>query len=199
MLGVSFALSGILSLLAANESDSQGTAYPIMGRLALLSFEVVAPSCFLVSAVVKYALWPKAFREGGPGGTRLFKTFYGLSAHNANVIMVLIEVGLLGGGLKVHMDHVAVAPLFGVAYLIFSWIMADKWHPEHGPQFFYFFLDTTLGWVTTLGLLGLVTLLLAFYAAFCALDDMLEYLGDNLIIRVCGIVVVSSFVCRFRD
>eukprot|EP00550_Attheya_septentrionalis_P008643 CAMPEP_0198294568 /NCGR_PEP_ID=MMETSP1449-20131203/23063_1 /TAXON_ID=420275 /ORGANISM="Attheya septentrionalis, Strain CCMP2084" /LENGTH=287 /DNA_ID=CAMNT_0043994553 /DNA_START=68 /DNA_END=931 /DNA_ORIENTATION=+ len=200
MLGVSFGLSGILSLLAANESDSQETTYPIMGRLALLSFEVVAPSCFLVSAVVKYALWPKAFREGGgPAGTRPFKTFYGLSAHNANVIMVLIEVGLLGGGLKVHLDHVAVAPLFGVAYVIFSWVMADQWHPEHGPQFFYFFLDTTLGWITTLALLSLISILLFFYAAFCAMDDVLEYLGDNLIIRLFGIVVVSSFVCRFRD
>eukprot|EP00563_Minutocellus_polymorphus_P020273 CAMPEP_0197719436 /NCGR_PEP_ID=MMETSP1434-20131217/3191_1 /TAXON_ID=265543 /ORGANISM="Minutocellus polymorphus, Strain CCMP3303" /LENGTH=304 /DNA_ID=CAMNT_0043304185 /DNA_START=183 /DNA_END=1094 /DNA_ORIENTATION=+ len=180
LLGVTFALTGTVPLLYA--MDRTDLIHPWHLRLALLAFEVSAPCSFLVSTVVKFALWPHAYRSKGSEGTKIFRSFYGIVTHNLNVIFVIAEVALLGG-LPVVMSHVAISPMVGLAYIIFAWAMANRLGEEgSGPQYLYFFLDTTLGWTTTKALVALLLVLLIFYVAFSVIDDVLEHLEGGLLV-----------------
>lgn len=197
LLGVTFALTGTVPLLyATNRTD---LIHPWHLRLALMSFEVSAPCAFLVSTAVKYALWPHAYRNKGSEGTKIFRSFYGIVTHNLNVIFVIAEVALLGG-LPVVISHVTVAPLLGLVYVIFAWSMANSLGKEDsGPQFLYFFLDTTVGWTTTKALVALLAVLLTFYVAFSLIDDVLELLDGALLMHLTSCVLVSCLVCKIRD
>merc|ERR1711862_296038 len=132
-----------------------------ISRFALITFEIAAPCALLTSFVVTYALWPRTYKIGGSERTHRFKDPSVLMKHNFNVIMVFIEVsGVLGGGINVKLSHIALAPLFGICYVLFSWSMANFWDPSKGPCFLYFFLDTTLGYFTSLALIALLAILL---------------------------------------
>jgi hypothetical protein len=198
LLGLSFLSSALITLLAA--FDKREFIHPWLLRFAFLSFEISAPTGFLVSTVVRYALWPASLKAKGPDGTAPFRSFYGLVTHNANVICILIEVCLLGG-LPVLLEHMAVAPLLGIVYVLFTWYMANRWTPgQEGPKFIYFFLDTTLGRETTVALLILVSVLLGFYVMFANIDSVLEHrLGDAIFPRLMVVVGLASLVCRFRN
>eukprot|EP00551_Chaetoceros_affinis_P001612 CAMPEP_0203638786 /NCGR_PEP_ID=MMETSP0088-20131115/4717_1 /ASSEMBLY_ACC=CAM_ASM_001087 /TAXON_ID=426623 /ORGANISM="Chaetoceros affinis, Strain CCMP159" /LENGTH=140 /DNA_ID=CAMNT_0050493497 /DNA_START=353 /DNA_END=771 /DNA_ORIENTATION=+ len=139
----------------------------------MILFETAAPVSMLVSAVVRYALWPKALKGNG---TDNLKKVHILIQHNVNIIMCLAEVGLLGG-MKVRFTDLALAPLFGLAYIFFSWSMKNKWLESGEPQFLYFFLDTTLGKTSSIALGLLVIVLTLFYAIFVLIDDLLLFLG----------------------
>lgn len=93
----------------------------------------------------------------------------------------------------------AVAPLFGIAYVLFSWAMSGRWTPGRGPQFLYFFLDTTLGWTGSFAILALLAIQFIFYALFSLVDDALENLQGGFLTHVLGIILACFFVCRFRD
>jgi len=196
LLGYSFLSSGIIAILASNEQDAMIS--PWLLRSALISFEVAAPTAFLVSTVVTYALWPIAFKAKGALGTQNFQKLNGLMMHNANVFFVLCEVCLLGG-LPVKLSHAAVGPVWGAIYVIFSWSMMNYWKPEHGPVALYFLLDTTLGLKSTVMVLALVAVLLAFYVAFSLLEDALIFLDGGLVAHLLGMAVVLKMVCKFRD
>ena len=196
LLALSFGVNGIIALLASYGKYSWISVWLL--RMALLVFETAAPCALLVACVTRYALWPHALKDGG-GDSSFLKSPQALLWHNANVILVVSEVSLLGG-LSVQYSHMAVAPLFGIAYLLFTWYMACRWNPEEGPQFIYFFLDTTLGGVTTsIVILVLLVLLLAFYGLFGVLNYVLGHLGGGPLLHVLAVVLVSSLVCRFRD
>ncbi len=164
-------------------------------RMTIILFEIAAPQSMLVSAVVRYALWPKALTGNGTEGLKRFEI---LLQHNANVIMSLIEVGLLGG-LECRFNDIAVAPLFGSVYVLFAWFMKNKWLKSGEPQFLYFFLDTTLGKTTSIALFGLVVVLTLFYAIFVLVDDLISMLGGGLVTHVAVVVGIASMMCRFRD
>ena len=211
MLGISFLLNGIMSYYYIMGIDQTQviTDFSIrwLSRLALITFEISAPCALLTSFVVTYAMWPRLYKIGGAEKTESFKRPSSLMKHNLNVIMVLIEVsGIMGGGLSIQLSHIAVAPLFGICYVLFSWLMAPYWHPETGPLFFYFFLDTTLGYVTSLALIVLLIILLIFYAMFYSmalyLDGKTEYNSDSnmLYLQHCiGVIFLSYIFCKFRD
>eukprot|EP00980_Cylindrotheca_fusiformis_P001224 scaffold331_cov117-Cylindrotheca_fusiformis.AAC.2 len=197
LLGFSFLSSALITLLSA--SGHEEFVHPWLLRFAFLSFEASAPGGFLVSTVVRYALWPAILKEKGPEGTVLFRSFHGVVTHNVNVIFILIEVCLLGG-LPVLLEHIGVAPVFGIAYILFTWFMANRWIPGEGPKFIYFFLDTTLGWDATKALMMLVAVLLGFYVMFANIDSFLEHrLGDAFLPRLLVAVGLASIVCRFRN
>ena len=84
LLGTSFFLGGIISLLASNEREDILNENPWIMRAALISFEIAAPSALLTSFIVTYALWPQAYKEHGASGTHGFKGSVGLMQHNAN-------------------------------------------------------------------------------------------------------------------
>eukprot|EP00545_Synedropsis_sp_CCMP1620_P012493 CAMPEP_0119011148 /NCGR_PEP_ID=MMETSP1176-20130426/5485_1 /TAXON_ID=265551 /ORGANISM="Synedropsis recta cf, Strain CCMP1620" /LENGTH=175 /DNA_ID=CAMNT_0006963925 /DNA_START=243 /DNA_END=770 /DNA_ORIENTATION=- len=171
---------------------------PWLLRVALLLFECAAPTALLVSAVVKYVLWPMALKQGS-GNSFVLSHPITLLEHNGNVIMALTEVALLGG-LPVRLGDIAIAPLFGICYVYFSWWMMDKWaEKDKGPQFVYPFLDTTLGWVTTISLVVLLAVLAFFYGVFASADYGISLLSGGIWTHIVAIGVMVLLVCRFRD
>jgi len=204
LLGLSFSALASISLLAGYDKPVPQWLL----RFGLLSFEISAPSGFLVSTVVKYALWPATLKNKGPEGTKIFKAFYSVVTHNVNVIMILIEMCMLGGT-PVCWEHMAVGPTLGILYVLFTWFMMHRWVPhEKGPKFIYFFLDTTLGKDATIALVVLVAVLFGFYVLFATLCKYVlisdnedgSLLGGNAIVpRLVILFGLSKFVCRFRD
>jgi hypothetical protein len=73
------------------------------------------------------------------------------------------------------------------------------WVPSAGPQFLYFFMDTTLGTTTSIALVVLLVVLLVFYGLFCVLHQVLDHLGGGAVLHGLAVVLISSAVCRFRD
>merc|ERR1712165_521675 len=95
-----------------------------------------------------------------------------LLQHNANIFMSLLEVGILGG-MKLRFTDIALAPLFGLTYVLFTWSIKHRWLPSGDPQFPYFFLDTTVGKTTSYALVCLLIVLLVFYCIFNALTGLI--------------------------
>lgn len=193
LLGLSFALNAYLShAVLTNRAIS-----PVWLRMGVFLFEMAAPLALMVSAVVKYAIWPQALKAGS--GTSVLKTFRALCYHNLNVILAVAEV-VLWGGLPVRLMDVSLAALFGSGYVLFAWSIAHLWNPAAGPQYLYFFLDVTLGTTTTLILLILYVVFIIFYTIFCGLHQLVDHVGvDNLPAHVMSLVLVSALVCRIRD
>lgn len=197
LLGLSFAVNAYLTYRVMNDDDNDDDISPWLLRAGIVLFETAAPLTLLVSAVVKYAIWPQALRVGT--GTSVLKSFRALSYHNVNVALAMAEVTLLGG-LPVRYQDVSLAILFGCTYVVFAWLIRHQWNPAAGPQFLYFFLDTTLGITTTMALAALCLVLVAFYAIFCLLDVLLlEYLGGSLAAHVLSWALVCAMVGRIRD
>eukprot|EP00816_Leptocylindrus_hargravesii_P005791 CAMPEP_0196807030 /NCGR_PEP_ID=MMETSP1362-20130617/6979_1 /TAXON_ID=163516 /ORGANISM="Leptocylindrus danicus, Strain CCMP1856" /LENGTH=232 /DNA_ID=CAMNT_0042180775 /DNA_START=72 /DNA_END=767 /DNA_ORIENTATION=- len=116
LLGIAFLLAGLIPMI-----DGHGGSVPqSFLRIGLVSFEVAASAAMLVSAVIKYAIWPRILKDRGSAGTVRLRHWSVLMRHNANVIFVMLEVGLLGG-LPVRLSEMAFAPLYGISYVLFSW------------------------------------------------------------------------------
>lgn len=152
-----------------------------------------------MAAVIRYAIWPAVLKRN-PDGTQALKHWRNVMMHNMNALFALCEVALLGG-LKIPWAHFPFPPLIGALYLLFSWITVFQWNVrEHGPQYLYFFFDTTLpGYTTTIALLLLVFVLSLFFCIFCVCDEILEALGKNVFTHGLFVVLVSACVMRFRD
>ena len=209
ILGLSFLLSGLLTLyidhqLSSHEAAeipdildklSSQTYLKIALRASVILFEIAAPASMLVSAVVRYVIWPKSLKRNS---TATLKTTPILFQHNANIIFSLMEIGLLGR-LNVRFTDMAVAPLFGICYVLFAWTMKHMWLESGEPQFLYFFLDTTLGKGSSIALIALLVILLLSYALFALVDDILALLGGGFIVHFITVTSIMSFVCRFRD
>jgi len=193
LLGISFALNAYITFLAASHHHIP----PWLLRTALLIFETAAPCSVLVAAVVRYAIWPNIVRNGGD--TTELKRTRTLLWHNANVFMALSEVTLMGG-LPVHFSHVSVAPLYGIVYVLFSWSMTKNWSVEsNGPQFIYFFFDTTLGIFTSIALLVLLMVLMVVFSIFSVSQFILDRLGGAFLGHVVFIMTILVGVCKFND
>jgi hypothetical protein len=191
MLGVSFTLSGYIAL--------QQEASPLLLRLALFFWEASAPFSFLVATVIRYAIWPGVLK--GDGDTTNLKKLRNKLMHNANVMMSLTEAALLGG-LPVHWKHVSIGPLVGVAYILFTWAMSTSWNDTSkvGPQFIYFFFDTTLpGYTPTIALLVLLFVLMLFFSFFAACDFLLGLVPFGVVGHALFALGLGSITMRFRD
>lgn len=199
--GSTFCLLGSLALLPAD--SSRLVQSPWAFRAAIVGWEISAPNSLLVSAIVKYVLWPLTLGHvSKTGGNRnhVLKQFGPLMKHNWNVIAALIDLGI-AGGLPVRYQDFALAPLFGMVYIVFAWSMMHSWcDAAHGPQFMYSFFDTTLGWKTSACLLALLLVLLLSFGIFALADHVLaEYLGGGLGTHCLAVVFLAACVCRVRD
>ena len=195
LLGLSFAVNAYVTHTIA---QGQPVA-PWLLRVAVGLFETAAPQTLLVSAVVKYAIWPQFLKAGhGPNPAEVLKTMRALCFHNLNVVLALSEV-TLWGGLPVRGRDVSLAVLFGCTYVMFTWAIRNLWNPAAGPQFLYFFFDTTLGYTTTLALVALCIVLAMFYGLFCVLQEILEHMGGGILLHGVTVAFVCAFVCRVRD
>ena len=206
LLGLSFAVNAYLTYATMQQQQQQPQDAPPMWllRAGIVLFETAAPLTLLVSAVVKYALWPRAL-QGGAGKkgdddpTRVLKSFRALSYHNVNVALAMAEVSLWGG-IPVRLGDLSLSVLFGCCYILFAWTMRNWWNPAAGPQFLYFFMDTSLGYATTMALAALCAVLVTFYGLFCSLQTTLEYLGgSSALAHILSWFMVCALVVRVRD
>lgn len=201
LLGISFAINGLLTLFVDDYQDEMNLEelpyIKTILRTAFFIFETVAPLTLLVSVVVTYSLWPNALKAKNPNTTN-FKKPTVLLQHNANALMTLLEVGLLGG-IPIRFSDMALAPLFGLFYIFFSWSMRFRWTPCKSPQFVYFFLDTTTGKTSTIALLALVLVLTFFYNLLVLIDDLLLALGGGIVTHAMVVSMISYMVFKFRD
>jgi len=195
LLGLSFTLSSYIAHCAATNAH---VAPPLL-RLAVITWEIAAPCTLLVAAVVRYAIWPAVARVPG-GTTDELRSGRNVMMHNLNVVLALTETCVLSGR-AVTPGHAALAPLYGIVYVLFSWGMVHRWNEKrHGPQFIYFFFDTTLpGYTVTKVLLVLLAVLMLFFGIFCVAAALLRYLDGGLLTHVLFVAAVSSTVMRFRD
>ena len=221
-MGISFFLSGIIPLLP------QTYHHRFLLRMALVSFEMAAPTAILVSVIVTYVLWPEFLKKEGPSRTKRFQRPNVLIQHNLNSFFVLAELALLGK-IPISLDHVAFVPLFGIAYILFSWLMATRFEPKTtklrqedtntnneqrsppepiGPQYMYFFLDMTLpGWAPSIHFLGLLCVLLFFYAVLFFSKEFLfvniygvdDHSEINIGWRFGCFFVLNYLMCRLKD
>jgi hypothetical protein len=205
LLGVAFTLSAYIAwsavaaieLSGAYDTDTANVVHIFVLRTAILVWEVAAPNTLLVAAVVRYVIWPGVVRAGGDT-TNLQHLRNGLM-HNGNVLLALTET-CLTGGLPVRWSEVSLAPLLGCTYVLFSWYMTDKWNEkQNGPQFIYFFFDTTVGATTSYALVALLAVLLIFYTLFVSVEHILAFMDGGWPFHVVFVVAVSSVVMRFRD
>ena len=192
MIGISFILSSTITWMALYEQDIPQW----LRRLALLSFETVAPTTLLVSAVTSHVIWPTVLKDQqDTSGLSDVRT---LLWHNANCTMILMEIAFLGG-LPLVPSHFATTPLFGAAYILFTWTYRDQWSPAHGSQFLYHFFDTTLGPMVTIALLSLLFALMTFYGILSFSTVLLDVVGHTVWTHGLFVGVLMALVCRVRD
>ena len=132
-------------------------------------------------------------------GTTGLRRPVALLQHNGNVIVSLMEVGVLGR-IPLRLSEIAFAPLWGVAYIFFTWFITHRLVESGEPQCVYFFFDPTLG--GRKNCLVLITLLVAqaaFFFLFTLVDDFVMHIGGGLPFNLAFIVLVSSVACRYRD
>jgi hypothetical protein len=168
-------------------------------RVALVSWELAAPFTLLVAAVVRYAIWPGVLKKGEP--TLNLRHPRNIMMHNMNVLLALTETSLLGG-IPVTWEHLSMAPIVGCLYVIFSWNMTMAWNVRSaGPQFVYFFFDTTLpGATSSIALIVLLFVQVLFYAIFSEAEHLLSLLGMGyFVVHLLFVAGISSIVMRFRD
>ena len=192
LLGIHFALSAYIT----HRLDSGMSAPVWMMRLALVLWETVAPATLMVSAVVKYAIWPTALKTGRD--TSVLKGHRGLLQHNANVFMAFTELCLMGG-LPIRLRHSCFPLLLGVTYVFFTWAIRNVWSPKTGTAFIYFFMDTTLGAArATFSLVALTSAMQVFYGIFWLVADFSQK-NESGLTHVVLVVAVFFLVARFRD
>lgn len=191
LLGTSFTLSGYIAWNADQEIPDW------VLRTAVIVWETCAPNTALVSAIVRYAIWPQMLKQGS---TDNLKTVRGLLQHNFNVFAFAVEYALLGG-LPIRWSEFCYGPLLGNFYSVLMWSMGTSWVDvkSSGPQFIYFFYDTTLpGFIPTAALLGVLAVCAFIYSLFVMGGTLLTAL-PGLANHVLFVGVVCGLVMRFRD
>lgn len=188
---VTWMLEGLVFFLAALIPLLELKDHVLLYQCVWILWEIVAPSSFLVSLIVTYVLWPHALvaeAKGRKGNLGLLNRWGPLLAHNLNVLAIATEFSILGG-IPLRLGHFSFAPLYGSAYVLFSWAMKDSWLPlldneqkrkAWGPQFIYPFMDTSLGWVHTFSLVALLMVLLVSHVGVFGLQHVLHLLSPNL-------------------
>jgi hypothetical protein len=195
LLGVYFAGSAFLGF------NNAGHVNPSIMSALLLTWEVACPNSFLVSVVITYVIWPRVLKNGGPKLSAGLKLPIVLIQHNANVVMVAAELVL--SRTPVLSGHAAAAPVFGLIFVLFSWVNSPYVSPEDGAVYLYFFLDPTPGTkFACISLIGLLGCLLAFYVIAIGVDVSINYATDAsvpLLMQISVVALLTRAVCRFRD
>ena len=201
--GTTFMMLGGMTLYLDTHPNHELSIW--LYRAVMIGWKICAPASFLVSAIVKYILWPLALeaKSNGPGtnNANVLKHPLALLEHNWNVLSALVEVALLGG-LPIRYQDFVWAPLFGLVYVLYSYAMMYAWvSPKFGPQYIYPFLDSTMGWLTSVCLLALLGVLMLSFGIFYALDYFItEILPEgNVWSHVASVVAIGLCVCRFCD
>lgn len=221
LLGLSFLINGIIPLVEvriSSEDNASATFLCILlCKIATLLFETVGSTTILVSFIIKYVIWQRKLNlkkktdDDYEDPTKELKAFRNLTSHNLNLIFVLVEVNIVGN-LSFTIKNTSLPPLFGMAYVLFSYFYAPRWgastsknkqqflQKKQSDQYLYFFLDTTLGKNTSISLLVLLFVLVSFHLIFCLLSYLMNtFFLDAFIVRILVTIAISCVFCRFRD
>jgi hypothetical protein len=196
LLGLSFSFHAMIAIQV--ERGAAGKIEPWMMGTALILFEIAAPFSLLVSSVVRYAIWPAVLKGGKPHSLNGFRN---QMMHNMNAVFGLTEMCLLGG-IPMSFSHISVPCFVGCSYALFAWSTAHflgKAGTMPGPQYQYFFLDTTLGKSTTISLVVLLMILMSSFAVFAGIETVVEWFGGSFVINALCVLSISSMVCRIRE
>lgn len=181
------------------------TISPYILRSCILFWETSGPFALLVASIIKYVIWPRTLQE--TGDTTQLRSFTTLCMHNVNVLFVVIEVCYMSN-ISILLLHISFAPMIGCMYVLFSWYVCMSWTTnvkQYGPQFIYFFLDTTVpGYTPTIAILGLLFVLILSYIIFVLLSYILSFMeGNNNILLLLYHTIFAIGICRlvmrFRD
>ena len=194
-LGISFSLSGYISWRASCNSQ----IHPYTLRAGVFFWNIAAPLSMMVSAIVRYVIWTQVLINGGDTYIGL-KDLRSLVQHNFNIVAAMTEMVLLGG-LPVRWSEAPFVLMTGQFYYVFSVLLSPWWDKTRGPQFIYFFFDTTLpGFIPSVVMLGLLAVLLLFLAVFAESPRLLELCVPRRVApRMLFVLAVCSTVMRFRD
>jgi hypothetical protein len=211
LLGLYFSMAGYIAYTTATHTDAASSfqphtttqyasAFPSwLLQATLIVWTLAAPSALLVASVIRYGIWPAVLKANK--STDNLKSFRNIMMHNMNVLFVLVELILLGG-VPVQAAYWQLAPLLGILYVFFSWSMAHRWNCVNGgPQYIYFFLDTTVaGYAASKALLVLLSALLGFFGLLAFLSKLLDDSASwSLFARVGLVLMLCSLTMRFRD
>lgn len=196
LLGFSFTINGMIAVQV--DRGAENDIHPWTLRAGLILFEIAAPFALLVSTVVRYAIWPAVLTGGKPHELGCFRN---QMMHNMNAVYALTEMSLLGG-IPITFSHISIPCFVGCCYVLFAWTSAHflgKTGTAPGPQYQYFFLDTTLGKVTTVSLAVLLTILMGSFATFVGIEAFVNWLGGSVVTNAMCVGLISSIVCRVRE
>ena len=107
---------------------------PLLLSSTWILFEIAFATSFLVTVVSNFVLIPGG-KAKGLNVDNFFKPVP-LLMHNANALFMATE--LLLNKIPITLRHIPYIVLFGVAYILFAWVLHEK-----KGVFYYFFLDYT--------------------------------------------------------
>lgn len=191
LLTANFTVSGYIALMAhwGKEADIEKWVL----RWAYVCWELSAPFALLVSAVVRYAIWPAVLATKRPHTLAAFRN---QMQHNLNSVFALSEMALFGG-LPIQFSHISFSCFVGAVYIVFTWLTCYVFAaPEMGPQYLYWFMDPTRGKSSTFALVALLFVLILSFVIFCAIEAFIDLTGSNLLIRIACVLAVSSAVVK---
>jgi len=185
LLGIYFAAAGAATLVGPSVCGADSHL-----RIALISLlNALYPVHLLISYAVTWILLPGAFKKD-PVAAQPFVQPVSLTAHNANIMMVNIELAL--SSQRILPELLGLSVLWGVAFCLFAW----GWAQRH-RLFYYFFIDYTLPLKTVLGFhLALLCVLALGSLAGSVVSSATS--GYGLPVRVIAAALVTWFGMRIR-
>ena len=141
---------------------SEGMAAHAVGWLAHAAYAVSLPCAFLTTVVVTFVLLPSRLKAGDYESITRMLTLRPQLMHNANLLLMVNE--LLLCSLPLEVSHFSLCVIFGLLYVIGSWV----WLRKSGVVY-YPFLDPTLPSFMAISLHLLLLITLAVFALFANL------------------------------
>ncbi|KAJ3313247.1 hypothetical protein HDV04_002231 [Boothiomyces sp. JEL0838] len=153
----------------------------------VIMFELATSVAILVTVVVTFVLIPGAAKGDVKNMVGLFR-FQVLLTHNANVVFMITELVL--NNIKFKFSHFPYAGLFGITYIAFSWILAQKI-----GVFFYNFLNYNFPKVL-MAYTGLLFALSVFFTIAFGISHYVDPTHNPWTIPFIVIGVIS--ICKVR-
>mmetsp|Transcript_61 Transcript_61/g.332 ORF Transcript_61/g.332 Transcript_61/m.332 type:complete len:187 (-) Transcript_61:164-724(-) len=151
MQGIFFSLAATATLLHLVGSKVPGT----LKNAVWVMFEVFTAVSILICVVVWTVLIPAFEASGNTLALKLMYSWFGLTAHNANVALMAFE--LLVNRLSFRGSHMPFVICYGLVYLAFA-----MYYWRATGVLYYFFLDYTMAFAP-LAYLALLAVMIAFY------------------------------------
>ena len=179
----SWLLIGIYFSLVLYATHCELNSSPVNNAFVQLTwvlYEICFAVSLLITVLVSFVLIPMGNKKGIPIDY-FFKT-PALLMHNANVVFMALEGA--GNRLPIVFSHFPFVALYGITYVVFSWI----WF-HHKGVFYYFFLDYERPHAA-LSHLGLIIVLAIFFEVGVIFSYLTEQ-DSPLILLVSGIIKKS--------